>query len=101
MIEPTDEMVQLIYERINVVVHDDSGIREGLAAVLAIVARKHQQAARTLAADLRRISDSSGQSAMATPPECMREHDFHRGRASAFARAAEIAEVALLGSELP
>jgi hypothetical protein len=41
VIEPTDEMVQLIYERINFWDHDDSGIREGLAAVLAIVERDH------------------------------------------------------------
>jgi hypothetical protein len=39
VIEVTDEMVQLVYERINFVDHGDEGIREGLAAVLAIVER--------------------------------------------------------------
>jgi hypothetical protein len=35
-IEISDAMVQLIYERINFVSHDHSGIREGLADVLAL-----------------------------------------------------------------
>jgi hypothetical protein len=37
--KPTDEMVQLVYERIDFVNHGDDGIREGLAAVLAIAER--------------------------------------------------------------
>lgn len=41
MIEPTDEMVQLIYERIDFWDHGSDGIREGLAAVLAIVERDY------------------------------------------------------------
>jgi hypothetical protein len=41
MIEPTDEMVQLIYERIDFHNHGDDGIREGLAAVLALVERDY------------------------------------------------------------
>jgi hypothetical protein len=39
VIEPTDEMVQLVYEQIDFWNHGDDGIREGLAAVLAIVER--------------------------------------------------------------
>jgi hypothetical protein len=35
-VEITNRMVQLIYGRINFVSHDDSGIREGLADVLAL-----------------------------------------------------------------
>lgn len=34
--EITNKMVQLIYERIDFVSHDDTGIREGLADVLAL-----------------------------------------------------------------
>lgn len=46
MIEPTDEMVQLVYERIDFHDHGDDGIREGLAAVLAIVERDYCIGAR-------------------------------------------------------
>ncbi len=42
VIEPTDEMVQLIYERIDFWNHGDEGIREGLAAVFAIVERDYE-----------------------------------------------------------
>lgn len=42
MIEVTDEMVQLVYERINFWDHGSDGIREGLAAVLAIVERDYE-----------------------------------------------------------
>jgi hypothetical protein len=41
VIEVTDEMVQLVYEQIDFVNHGDDGIREGLAAVLAIIERDH------------------------------------------------------------
>jgi hypothetical protein len=41
VIEPSREMVQLIYERINFVDHDDSGIREGLVDVLALLERDY------------------------------------------------------------
>lgn len=51
MIEPTDEMVQLVYERIDFVNHGDVGIREGLAAVLAIVERDYMVGPKGAAAD--------------------------------------------------
>lgn len=41
MIEPTDEMVQEVYSRIDFVNHGDDGIADGLAAVLAIVERDY------------------------------------------------------------
>lgn len=49
MIEPTDEMVQLIYERIDFVNHGDDGIREGLAAVLALLERDYRALLEDLA----------------------------------------------------
>jgi hypothetical protein len=39
VIEPTGEMVQLIYERIDFVNHGNDGIREGLVDVFALVER--------------------------------------------------------------
>ena len=49
MSEPTDEMVQEIYSRIDFCNHGNDGIREGLAAVLASVER---DLAETILADI-------------------------------------------------
>ena len=46
MIEPTRAMVHLIYERINFVDHDDSGIAEGLAEVFKLLAEERCMEAR-------------------------------------------------------
>lgn len=63
MIEPTDEMVQLIYERIDFQLHGSDGIREGLTAVFAVVERDRSDAAAlTRAANAaRRIADRYGE----------------------------------------
>ena len=42
MIEVTDEMVRLIYQRIDFVMHDNEGIREGLADVFELVERDYR-----------------------------------------------------------
>jgi hypothetical protein len=49
-IDVTNEMVQLVYERIDFWDHSPNGIREGLAAVLAIVERDYS-VSRRLTAD--------------------------------------------------
>lgn len=53
MIEPTDEMVREIYDRIDFHNHTDDGIREGLTAALAIAERDlRTQIAYGIRADL-------------------------------------------------
>jgi hypothetical protein len=47
VIEPTDEMVQLVYERIDFWNHGSDGIREGLVDVFALVERDYDVRDRT------------------------------------------------------
>lgn len=70
---------------------------QGKDAELAEAFTRLRKAADELLATLHRIADNEGSWIVYTPPEYALEVAYKRGRASAFARAAEIAEQALGG----